>query len=117
LEIDAEGGSCFLSLALFETVVSRCLTSVSFEQVGDFLKRFKAIPSIISLDSLKVIGNVWFGKEIVLKVTKDSLSSVKGHYSKAIIRMLILSEVGFIQNRSQTRICLLFRGNLMCVTV
>jgi UTP--glucose-1-phosphate uridylyltransferase len=37
------------------------------EQVGDFLKRFKAIPSIISLDSLKVIGNVWFGKQIVLK--------------------------------------------------
>jgi UTP--glucose-1-phosphate uridylyltransferase len=38
-----------------------------FKKVGDFLKRFKAIPSIISLDSLKVIGNVWFGKEIVLK--------------------------------------------------
>ncbi|CAK9873615.1 unnamed protein product [Sphagnum jensenii] len=38
-----------------------------FKKVGDFLKRFKAIPSIISLDSLKVIGNVWFGKQIVLK--------------------------------------------------
>jgi UTP--glucose-1-phosphate uridylyltransferase len=49
------------------------LISTLQEQVGDFLKRFKAIPSIISLDSLKVIGNVWFGKQIVLKVTKDSL--------------------------------------------
>jgi UTP--glucose-1-phosphate uridylyltransferase len=38
-----------------------------FKKVGDFLKRFKEIPSIISLDSLKVIGNVWFGKQIVLK--------------------------------------------------
>ncbi len=68
-----------------------CLTFVSFEQVGDFLKRFKAIPSIISLDSLKVIGNVWFGKEIVLKVTKDSLSSVKSITAK------LLSEFEFSQ--------------------
>ena len=37
-------------------------------QVGDFLKRFKAIPSILHLDSLKVIGDVWFGSGIFLKV-------------------------------------------------
>nr|KAJ0200706.1 hypothetical protein LSAT_V11C600298850 [Lactuca sativa] len=35
--------------------------------VGDFLKRFKSIPSIIELDSLKVSGDVWFGSSVVLK--------------------------------------------------
>ncbi|KAI3717078.1 hypothetical protein L1987_68423 [Smallanthus sonchifolius] len=36
-------------------------------QVGDFLKRFKSIPSIIELDNLKVSGDVWFGSNVVLK--------------------------------------------------
>ncbi|KAL5983209.1 hypothetical protein ACLOJK_017293 [Asimina triloba] len=36
-------------------------------QVGNFLSRFKAIPSIIELDSLKVAGDVWFGTGIILK--------------------------------------------------
>lgn len=38
-----------------------------FKKVGDFLKRFKSIPSIIELDSLKVSGDVWFGSNVVLK--------------------------------------------------
>lgn len=38
-----------------------------FKKVGDFLKRFKSIPSIIELDSLKVTGDVWFGAGISLK--------------------------------------------------
>ncbi|GAB2287471.1 hypothetical protein Dimus_021847 [Dionaea muscipula] len=38
-----------------------------FKKVGDFLKRFKSIPSIIELDSLKVTGDVWFGAGVVLK--------------------------------------------------
>ncbi|XP_078439994.1 UTP--glucose-1-phosphate uridylyltransferase [Wolffia australiana] len=38
-----------------------------FKKVGDFLRRFKSIPSIIDLDSLKVSGDVWFGSSIVLK--------------------------------------------------
>ncbi|KAI3699258.1 hypothetical protein L2E82_43440 [Cichorium intybus] len=38
-----------------------------FKKVGDFLKRFKSIPSIIELDSLKVSGDVWFGSSVVLK--------------------------------------------------
>lgn len=38
-----------------------------FKKVGNFLKRFKSIPSIIGLDSLKVSGDVWFGSGIVLK--------------------------------------------------
>ncbi|MCO5576633.1 hypothetical protein L7F22_030448 [Adiantum nelumboides] len=41
--------------------------SSEFKKVGDFLKRFKSIPSILHLDSLKVIGDVWFGSDIVLK--------------------------------------------------
>lgn len=38
-----------------------------FKKVADFLKRFKTIPSIIDLDSLKVSGDVWFGANITLK--------------------------------------------------
>ncbi|KAL2644899.1 hypothetical protein R1flu_012486 [Riccia fluitans] len=40
-----------------------------FKKVGNFLQRFKSIPSIIDLDSLKVVGDVIFGKGIVLKGT------------------------------------------------
>ncbi|CAK9317954.1 unnamed protein product [Citrullus colocynthis] len=38
-----------------------------FKKVGNFLSRFKSIPSIIDLDSLKVVGDVWFGVGVVLK--------------------------------------------------
>ncbi|KDO57324.1 hypothetical protein CISIN_1g012172mg [Citrus sinensis] len=38
-----------------------------FKKVGNFLSRFKSIPSIIELDSLKVTGDVWFGANITLK--------------------------------------------------
>ncbi|WVZ78164.1 hypothetical protein U9M48_025921 [Paspalum notatum var. saurae] len=38
-----------------------------FKKVGSFLGRFKSIPSIVELDSLKVSGDVWFGSGIVLK--------------------------------------------------
>lgn len=30
--------------------------------------RFKSIPSIVELDSLKVAGDVWFGAGVILKV-------------------------------------------------
>nr|XP_023870341.1 UTP--glucose-1-phosphate uridylyltransferase [Quercus suber]POE88824.1 utp--glucose-1-phosphate uridylyltransferase [Quercus suber] len=38
-----------------------------FKKVGNFLNRFKSIPSIVELDSLKVAGDVWFGANITLK--------------------------------------------------
>ncbi|KAM7523902.1 hypothetical protein LguiA_013804 [Lonicera macranthoides] len=38
-----------------------------FKKVGNFLSRFKSIPSIIELDSLKVTGDVWFGANVTLK--------------------------------------------------
>ncbi|KAJ4806085.1 UTP--glucose-1-phosphate uridylyltransferase [Rhynchospora pubera] len=38
-----------------------------FKKVGNFLSRFKSIPSIVELDSLKVSGDVWFGAGIILK--------------------------------------------------
>lgn len=38
-----------------------------FEKINDFQSRFKSIPSIIKLDSLKVDGDVWFGTGITLK--------------------------------------------------
>ncbi|KAL8532282.1 hypothetical protein ACS0TY_008762 [Phlomoides rotata] len=39
-----------------------------FKKVANFLSRFKSIPSIIELDSLKVTGDVWFGLGVTLKV-------------------------------------------------
>nr|CAB3448586.1 unnamed protein product [Digitaria exilis] len=50
-----------------------------FKKVGSFLGRFKSIPSIVELDSLKVSGDVWFGSNIVLKgkVTIAAKSGVK----------------------------------------
>lgn len=38
-----------------------------FKKVANFLSRFKSIPSILKLDSLKVTGDVWFGAGVVLK--------------------------------------------------
>ncbi|XP_073148764.1 UTP--glucose-1-phosphate uridylyltransferase [Henckelia pumila] len=38
-----------------------------FKKVANFLSRFKSIPSIIELDSLKVTGDVWFGVGVTLK--------------------------------------------------
>ncbi|XP_012070327.1 UTP--glucose-1-phosphate uridylyltransferase isoform X1 [Jatropha curcas] len=38
-----------------------------FAKVSDFLSRFKSIPSVVELDSLKVTGDVWFGAGITLK--------------------------------------------------
>ncbi|PIA63931.1 hypothetical protein AQUCO_00201330v1 [Aquilegia coerulea] len=43
-----------------------------FKKVSNFLSRFKSIPSIIELDSLKVTGDVWFGAGITLKVSNLS---------------------------------------------
>ncbi|GAB2218849.1 hypothetical protein Droror1_Dr00002081 [Drosera rotundifolia] len=48
-----------------------------FKKVGDFLKHFKSIPSIIELVSLKVTGDVWFGSGVVLK-GKVTISAKSG---------------------------------------
>ncbi|KAF8700666.1 hypothetical protein HU200_034013 [Digitaria exilis] len=50
-----------------------------FKKVANFLARFKSIPSIVELDSLKVSGDVWFGSGITLKgkVTITAKSGVK----------------------------------------
>ena len=56
----------------------RRFMTVVFLQVADFQKRFKDIPSIIELDSLKVRGDVYFGSNVTLKVfsSQHSLVSV-----------------------------------------
>lgn len=50
-----------------------------FKKVANFLARFKSIPSIVELDSLKVSGDVSFGSGIILKgnVTIAAKSGVK----------------------------------------
>ncbi|KAJ9704005.1 hypothetical protein PVL29_005336 [Vitis rotundifolia] len=50
-----------------------------FKKVGNFLSRFKSIPSIIELDSLKVAGDVWFGSGVILKgkVTIEAKAGAK----------------------------------------
>lgn len=39
-----------------------------FQKVGDYMKRFATIPKILELDHLTVYGNVYFGRDITLKV-------------------------------------------------
>ncbi|KAG8391356.1 hypothetical protein BUALT_Bualt01G0179300 [Buddleja alternifolia] len=41
---------------------------LEFENVNDFHRRFKSIPSVLELESLKVTGDVWFGADITLKI-------------------------------------------------
>uniref|UniRef100_A0A0K0FC21 UTP--glucose-1-phosphate uridylyltransferase n=1 Tax=Strongyloides venezuelensis TaxID=75913 RepID=A0A0K0FC21_STRVS len=41
----------------------------SFDKVNDFMKRFQGIPDILELDHLTVSGDVWFGRDVVLKGT------------------------------------------------
>ncbi|CAN6572672.1 unnamed protein product [Malus baccata var. baccata] len=50
-----------------------------FKKVGSYLSRFKSIPSILELDSLKVSGDVWFGAGVALKgkVTITAKSGMK----------------------------------------
>ncbi|KAL2478443.1 UTP--glucose-1-phosphate uridylyltransferase-like [Forsythia ovata] len=42
-----------------------------FETINDFRTRFKSIPSVVGLVSLKVAGDVWFGTGITLKGKVD----------------------------------------------
>ncbi|CAI9103301.1 OLC1v1001757C1 [Oldenlandia corymbosa var. corymbosa] len=46
-----------------------------FAHVDDFHRRFKSMPSIVELERLKVIGDVWFGSGVTLKGTVIILSS------------------------------------------
>ncbi|KMS98007.1 hypothetical protein BVRB_4g096640 [Beta vulgaris subsp. vulgaris] len=50
-----------------------------FKKVSNFLSRFKSIPSIIELYSVKVVGDVWFGAGVTLKgkVTVNAKSGAK----------------------------------------
>lgn len=41
--------------------------SSEFKKVADFQKRFKTIPSILELESLKVSGDAYFGSSVTLK--------------------------------------------------
>lgn len=66
--------------------------SGEFKKVGDFLKRFKSIPSIIELDSLKVNGDVWFGKNIVLK-GKVVVEAAKGEKIEVPDKAIIENKV------------------------
>jgi UTP--glucose-1-phosphate uridylyltransferase len=50
---------------------------VFLSQVSDFQRRFKSIPSIVGLDSLKVAGDVWFGAGVILKVFSTSNPSIE----------------------------------------
>lgn len=68
--------------------------SSEFKKVGDFLKRFKSIPSILHLDILKVSGDVWFGSGIVLK-GKVTVEAKKGE-------KLVLPDTVTIENKLVT---------------
>ncbi|KAK9282814.1 hypothetical protein L1049_011036 [Liquidambar formosana] len=61
-----------------------------FEKVRDFLSRFKSIPSIIELESLKVTGDVWFGSGITLKVSNMLLLNC---YYESSFEVLLVSSL------------------------
>lgn len=62
-------------------------------QVGSFLGRFKSIPSIVELDSLKVSGDVWFGSGIVLKV---HLPKLENSYNIPKLQNTFLVQISFM---------------------
>ncbi|CDP18140.1 unnamed protein product [Coffea canephora] len=59
-------------------------TNPAIELVGKFLSRFKSIPSIVELDSLKVSAHVWFGSGITLKVIQTNYLSPSYSVSEAL---------------------------------
>ncbi|TKR68121.1 hypothetical protein L596_024151 [Steinernema carpocapsae] len=66
---DIDSGSLTLSaLRSFPTTPLVKLGS-SFDKVKGFLSRFQGIPDLLELDHLTVSGDVWFGKDVVLKGT------------------------------------------------
>lgn len=44
--------------------------SSHYENVDDFLKHFPRIPDMLGLDTLTIRGDVYFGRDITLKVWK-----------------------------------------------
>lgn len=65
---DIDNGNLTLSaLRSFPTTPLVKLGS-SFDKVNEFLKRFQGIPDLLELDHLTVSGDVWFGKDVTLKV-------------------------------------------------
>uniref|UniRef100_A0A0N4Z9C4 UTP--glucose-1-phosphate uridylyltransferase n=1 Tax=Parastrongyloides trichosuri TaxID=131310 RepID=A0A0N4Z9C4_PARTI len=66
---DIEDGILTISnLRSFKTTPFIKLGS-SFDKVNDFMKRFNGIPDILELDHLTVSGDVWFGRDVILKGT------------------------------------------------
>jgi len=65
---DIENGYVTLSsLRSFPTTPLVKLGS-SFDKVKEFSKRFQGIPDLLELDHLTVSGDVWFGRDVTLKV-------------------------------------------------
>lgn len=52
----------------FYTFVQKVKLGSSFDKVKEFLKRFQGIPDLLELDHLTVSGDVWFGRDVTLKV-------------------------------------------------
>jgi len=68
---DIENGNLTLSaLRSFPTTPLVKLGN-SFDRVNEFLRRFQGIPDLLELDHLTVSGDVWFGREVTLKVNFD----------------------------------------------
>lgn len=77
------------------TVIQCNLLCVFNKQVASFLGRFKSIPSIVELDSLKVSGDVWFGSGVVLK-GKVSVKANSGTKLEIPDNAVIKAKVTFI---------------------
>ncbi|CAK9225588.1 unnamed protein product [Sphagnum troendelagicum] len=65
---DSKDG-CMCRNSLRESVGDPIIDFDGFQlkKIGGFRERMKNVPSLLALESLKVVGDVWFGKDIVLQ--------------------------------------------------
>jgi UTP--glucose-1-phosphate uridylyltransferase len=65
---DSKDG-CMCRNSLRESVGDPIIDFDGFQlkKIGGFCERMKNVPSLLALESLKVVGDVWFGKDIVLQ--------------------------------------------------
>ncbi|GAB4836458.1 hypothetical protein Ancab_001369 [Ancistrocladus abbreviatus] len=80
LQLEIAAGAEISSLIMQSASMFHDHDSFQIQKGGDFLKRFKSIPSIVELDSSKVSSSVWFGEKnsitFMQKLDRPILSSI-----------------------------------------
>jgi len=66
---DIDSGSLTLSQLRSFPTTPLVKLGANFEKVKHYQQRFQGIPDLLELDHLTVAGDVWFGKDVILKGT------------------------------------------------